>query len=147
MPNVLIVHKKWLYLVAGIAWTMVGVMLCSRAIIWIDQFNSFIEIIIEANGMILATIGYIFVFSKIVKRNIKRIQTLPRQVSVFAFTPLRGYIMIGAMISLGILLRSLPFPKYYLSIPYTAMGGALLIGSMQFYWQYSLTFNSSKRKK
>ncbi len=147
MLNVLHVPRKWLFLLAGITWTFVGIMLCSRAILWAEQMTVTYVIVLEMIGITLASLGYFFGFARIVKRNITRIHSLPTKANVFAFTPLRGYIMIGIMISMGILLRSLPFPKYYLSIPYTAMGGALLMGSVQFYWQYSLALSTSQRNQ
>jgi hypothetical protein len=44
--------------------------------------------------------------------------------------------MIALMMTIGITLRSASIPKYYLSIPYTAMGGILLIGSLKFYRRF-----------
>jgi hypothetical protein len=37
------------------------------------------------------------------------------------------------MMGVGIALRNMPFPRYLLSGPYTAMGGMLLTGSFGFY--------------
>jgi len=132
------VPRRWLFLVAGIVWTGVGLMLCTRALIWLSQFDVQVEMLIEGGSLLLAIAAYYFGFSKIVQRNMARLHTLPEQVSIFAFTALRGYIMIILMITLGITLRSSPIPKYYLAVPYTIMGGALLLGSLQFYRQFSM---------
>jgi hypothetical protein len=81
----------------------------------------------------LAAAGYIFLFVKVVQRNLDRISHLPERACLFAFTAWHGYIMIGFMMTLGITLRNTSVPKYFLSIPYTAMGGILVIGSLRFY--------------
>jgi hypothetical protein len=119
-------------------------MLCARAVGWLSEFGYSIEVEVEAAGVLVAVICYMYGFSKIVKRNIARIHSLPERVSIFAFTAVRGYIMIVLMVSFGIILRTSMEHKYYLSVPYTAMGGALLIGSFQFYRQYFLTTRQEK---
>jgi len=75
MVNVLKIQRKGLFLIAGIVWTMVGLMLCSRAIIWATEVSFSTELLLEGIGILFATVGYTFGFSKIVKRNIKRIQS------------------------------------------------------------------------
>ena len=86
-----------------------------------------------AVSVVLAGAAYFFGFSKIVRRNIDRIMGMPARASVLAFTPLRGYLMIGMMMAIGITLRNSSLPKYYLIVPYYAMGGVLLVGSTRFY--------------
>ena len=49
-------------------------------------------------------------------------------------------VMIALMMTIGITLRNSSIPKYYLTIPYFAMGAILLIGSVQFYRQFILLF-------
>ena len=61
---------------------------------------------------------------------------MPERANIFAFTAVRGYVMIALMMTLGITLRNSSIPKYFLTIPYFAMGGILLIGSVQFYRQF-----------
>jgi hypothetical protein len=87
----------------------------------------------ELAGIVLAAIGYFYLFFRVVQYNIKRIHALPVRACVFAFTAWRGYLMIGLMVTLGLTLRGSTIPKYYLSIPYTAMGVMLLIGSTRLF--------------
>jgi hypothetical protein len=72
----------------------------------------------------------------VVQKNLDRIERLPERACLFAFTAWHGYIMIALMIMIGFTLRNSAIPMYYLSIPYTAMGGTLLIGSLRFYRQF-----------
>jgi len=84
-------------------------------------------------------------FQNLYEKNISRISQLTEKASAFAFTPLRGYVMIALMITIGITLRNSSFPKYYLAIPYTAMGGCLLFGSVKFFREF-FSFRSQENK-
>jgi len=127
------VPRRWLLVIAGFVWTIVGCMLCFRAVGWYGLFPLIPEFASAVFGCALAIAGYRLGFSKVAQKNIKRIHNLPERVCVFAFTAWKGYIMIGLMISIGITLRNSAIPKVYLAIPYTAMGGMLMLGSIQFY--------------
>jgi hypothetical protein len=130
------VPRRYLFAVAGVLWTAAGVLLCVRAEIWLEAFPIGTEFAIEAISVGLAVIGYIFLFMKVVERNIDRIGRLPERACLFAFTAWHGYLMIAFMMTLGITLRNSSLPKYFLSIPYTAMGGILLVGSLRFYRRF-----------
>ncbi len=130
------VPRHWLFLFAGLIWAAVGLLLCLRALVWIAPFSLTTGFILEGMGVLLAAAGYIYGFSKIAKKNIARIQSLPERVCAFAFTAWKGYVMIGLMVTIGITLRNSAIPKEYLVIPYTAMGGMLLTGSRRFFAQF-----------
>jgi hypothetical protein len=130
------VPRHWLFAIAGILWTTVGLLLCARAVTWLIPSALIIDFVAEIAGILIASFGYLYVFSKVVKKNILRIQTLPDRPCVFAFTAWYGYLMIGSMMTFGILLRDSTIPKFYLVIPYTTMGLMLLIGSVQFYRRF-----------
>ena len=127
------VPRRYLYFLAGVLWTLAGMLLCIRALVWIDDFTFGAEITLESISLVLSVVAYLVVFSRLVRKNLDRIAALPARVCLFAFTPWRGYLMIVLMISIGLTLRNSAIPKLYLSIPYTAMGGTLLIGSIRFY--------------
>lgn len=130
------VPKRWLFAIVAVIWTGVGVLLCGRAILWIEPMSIGREILAEAGGLLIAIPGYSYLFTKIVQKNIDRIHRLPDPACAFAFAAWRGYFMIGLMVTLGIALRNSTIPKFYLAFPYTAMGGMLLIGSVNFYGQF-----------
>jgi len=73
--------------------------------------------------------GYRFGFRQIVRKNVDRIRSMEATVKAWEFTSLRGYAIIIGMITMGVLLRNSEIPKEYLSLPYAAMGGMLLVGS------------------
>lgn len=130
------VPRHWLFVIAGCAWAMAGIVLCLRAYLWFSAFQANAEVIWAGIGIVLAVAFYIFLFSIVVRKNIARICTLPDHPCAFAFTAWRGYIIIGVMMTIGITLRNSSLPKEFLAPPYTAMGGALLFGSYKFFSQF-----------
>ena len=130
------VPRHWLFAIAGLAWTAVGILLCARSISWAYASPLDAGLGLEAAGIVIALVGYAFGFTRIVKRNIGRIHGLPDTVCAFAFTAWRSYVLIGLMVMIGIALRNSTIPKVYLVVPYTAMGGMLVIGSVRFYRQF-----------
>jgi hypothetical protein len=131
------VPRYYLFGLAGAFWTFAGLMLCARAILWLDSFSLSTELALEASSIAIAILGYLFLFVKVVQKNIDRIGQLPDQACVFAFTAWQGYIMIALMITIGITLRNTSIPKYFLAVPYTAMGAILLIGSVKFFRHFA----------
>jgi len=130
------VPRRYLFAIAGVLWTVAGVMLCIRGEVWLEAFPLGTEFAMEAIGIGCAVVGYFFLFVNVVQKNIDRIARLPERACLFAFTAWHGYIMIALMILIGFTLRNSSIPMYYLSIPYTTMGGTLLIGSLRFYRRF-----------
>ena len=131
-----VVSRRWLFLLAGVMWTGVGVMLLTRAWVWLSALSLGWEI-----GLILisASIAFLFyrvMFTKTVAKNIRRLCNLPDPVSLFAFNSPKGYILIVFMIGLGIALRRSGLDTRILSLIYASMGGALLLASLHFYHQF-----------
>jgi hypothetical protein len=130
------VPRHYLYAIAGLLWTLAGGLLCVRGAIWLEDFQLSVIASVEAAAIAIAAAGYVFLFSGVVRKNIARIGRLPERACVFAFTAPRGYIMIAVMMTAGISLRTSSIPHYYLSLPYSAMGGVLLTGSVGFYREF-----------
>lgn len=133
------ISRRWLLIIAGGIWSGVGLLLCTRAYIWFSVFGLVKAIPHESVAVILAAAGYSTGFSRIARRNIRRIGDLPAKACLFAFTAWRGYLIIGSMVTLGILLRNSSFPKQYLAVLYGAMGGSLILSSFLFYLEFSRT--------
>ena len=138
------VPRYYLFGLAGAFWTFAGLVLCARAILWLNVFPLSIEIALETTSIAVAIIGYLFLFVKVVQKNIDRIGQLPENACVFAFTDWQGYVMIALMITVGITLRNTSIPKYFLAVPYTAMGAILLIGSAKFFRRFATSIAHRK---
>ena len=128
--------RRYLFAIAGALWTIAGGLLCLRAELWLQTFSLGTAVVVVSLSLSLAIAGYFLVFFKVVEKSIDRISRLPDRPCLFAFTAWHGYLMIAFMMTLGITLRNTAIPKYFLSIPYSAMGGILLIGSARFYRRF-----------
>jgi hypothetical protein len=127
------VRRPYLFGLAGILWTVAGGILCVRGAMWLQTLPDEAAAALIGGSVLIGGAGYFFGFSKIVRKNIARIMNMPEQANLFAFTAARGYLLIGLMMTFGITLRRSSLPKYYLIVPYCAMGGMLLAGSIRFY--------------
>lgn len=144
------VRKVWLQLSAGLVWFGVGVMLISFASRWLIPVAFSTTLILVTVGLLLATGIYFFGFSKLAKKNIKRISGLEgEKVCLFAFQAWTSYPLVLFMIFLGIYLRTYsPFPKPLLAILYLGIGGGLLSASLHYfaYFVQELSLRFAKEK-
>lgn len=126
--------RSTLIVTAGIVWIMAGVMLISRAVIWLSEIETNVYLIV---GLALI-IGYLknrFMFSKIINKNLERIKSLAphkEKICIFAFQAIQSYIMVLGMISLGHILRLTPIPRDILSVVYLAIGTALFLSGVKY---------------
>jgi hypothetical protein len=127
------VSKQWLFALAGFMWSTVGLMLCRQAYGWLAEISLEAGVILGALGMGMAMVAYGLGFSKVAQKNIQRLDQVPPKVCIFAFQAWRGYITVGFMIGLGIVMRNSPVPKPYLAILYLTIGGALVFASFHYY--------------
>lgn len=127
-----IVTKKWLFVISGIVWTMVGIILIRLALTWLVPLDSNKAIFYGILGIILALITRIMfvIFSN---KNVKRLYELPEKISIFAFQEIKSYVLVVFMIALGITLRHSIFPKELLAIGYIGIGGGLSLASYNYY--------------
>jgi len=127
------VQKFWLMTIAGLMWSIVGLMLCWFAVMWLiaSDWPSIIGYGLAGSG--LAVLANYLAFSKIAGRNIDRLNQMPAKVCIFAFQAWKSYLIIALMIILGSVMRHSPVPKQYLSVIYIAVGGALFMASLQYY--------------
>ena len=127
------VSKYWLIALAGLIWSMVGIMLCRLAYIWLSSVNWTLGLPLGLMGIISALAVYGFGFSKIALKNIDRLCLLPDKSCIFAFQAWKSYLIIILMITLGMVLRNSPIPRHFLAVIYAAIGGALFVSSFHFY--------------
>ena len=127
------VTKSWLIALAGLMSTGVGVMLCRLAYVWLAVVQRGMATQFALLGGVMAVMAYYFGFSRIARKNIKRLGLLTEKTCVFAFQTWKGYLIIGLMITLGTVLRNSAIPKQYLAIVYTIIGGAIFLSSFHYY--------------
>lgn len=138
------VRKVWLHFFAGTVWFGVGLMLIGFASRWLKPVVFFTMFLLVTAGLLLATGIYFFGFSKLAKKNIKRISGLKgEKVCLFAFQGWTSYPLVLFMIFLGIYLRTYSsFPKPLLAILYLGIGGGLLSASLNYFAHIARTLHS-----
>jgi len=129
------VNKNLLYLVAGLMWSAVGVMLCWLAYGWLKPVPLENALLFATGGTLLAFAIFYFGFKNLANKNIRRIEAYTQdRVCLFAFQQWTSYPLVIVMISLGIFLRVYsPIPKPYLAIMYIGIGGSLFLASLLYY--------------
>lgn len=131
------VKKIWLQLAAGLMWSAVGVMLVIFASRWLHHLVWWQLALVIFSGLALAAAIYFFGFSKLARKNIRRINAMAgERVCLFAFQGWTSYPLVAFMIFLGIYLRLYsPVPKPLLAVLYLAIGISLFSSSMWYYLQ------------
>jgi len=128
-------NRRVLVLLAGIIWSVVGLVLMSVATGWLlsSQRDIILPLLV---GIAVGLVVHRFGFSKMVSVNLVRIyEQAPGKdkVCAFAFQNKRSYLTIVIMILLGYTLRHPPIVKIYLAPVYLAIGFGLFISSLQYY--------------
>ena len=123
------IRRDFLFLITSLLWGAVGALLIWRAFGWMSRESSALQAQLFLTAGLGAFAGYRFGFRQIVRKNVDRIRSMEATVKAWEFTSVRGYAIIIGMITMGVLLRNSEIPKEYLSLPYAAMGGMLLVGS------------------
>lgn len=130
------VSRRTLVRTAALLWTAAGVVLIARAVFWLPEAGYW-AILIAAVTIGVGLLKGWLVFSRIARKNIKRIAELAPhkdKICIFAFQAMQSYLIVVAMIVLGILLRLSPLPRIWLAAIYFAIGTALIVSSLV-YWK------------
>ncbi|MEA3288162.1 MAG: hypothetical protein U9Q77_12415 [Candidatus Marinimicrobia bacterium] len=134
MKSILSVPKKYLLLVSGIMWSGVGLMLISLATRWLQDLHYEPHWLIIVAGIIPGIMVALFGFTRIVSKNIQRIDEMEAQASVFAFQAWHSYVLIIIMMSMGIYVRQSGLIPMILKTPgYYTIGTALSLSSLRYY--------------
>ncbi len=144
--GLLAVSKRVLLLVAGLVWGFAGlrVFTIGRGDVLLNKGNIFISIVFSI------TIFYIFfnfIFKKILIKHTKRIinSKLEKQF-IFSFFDVKGYIVMGCMMTFGIVIRNLGvLNPTLLGNFYMGLGAALFLAGLTFLIS-SIKFEETKAK-
>ena len=128
--------RKILVLLAGLVWTAVGLMLMLMAAGWFVN-SAGNRLFWLALGLTGAGLIYWRGFAGLANANLTRIYAqapTKERVCLFAFQNTRSYLIIPVMILMGYTLRHLPVRKIYIAPVYLAIGLALLLASLKYYY-------------
>lgn len=128
-------RKIWLYVLAGMIWSGIGIMLMYRASKWLVSVDLMVISGVIVIGVILALLIHRYGFSRFAIRNIERIHGMADQKPcLFAFQGWTSYPLVAVMISMGIFLREYSHISKILLAPlYIAIGGGLFFSSFHYY--------------
>jgi len=140
------IPKRYLLFVAAIIWTIAGVILLFKGFIYFRQCKEYIIIKVFIS-CVVGTLFYLFLFSKISSKHIKRIfQHKSEKPCVFAFFNIKSYILMSVMITGGIMIKKYEvLSPEYLPVLYVSMGIPLFISSLRFYY-YGFYYTKFKTK-
>lgn len=125
-------NKRFLYLIAAIIWGFPGIMITIKGIrAYTTMPNNEIWWLLLITAGVLAS--FIVMFRRIVDRYCALIDAEPEKTTILHTFPLRGWILIVCMMSLGIALKFMPFiPAEFTASFYSGLGPALVIASVRF---------------
>lgn len=127
------VNRKYLYIVAVLIWGIPGIKITQQGI---DAYARLLEsdrIFLIIAGTLLVFFSFFFMFRRIVDRYSLHISSLPYKTWVWHVFPLRGWLMLLIMMSLGIVLNHIPnIPIIFIALFYSGLGPMLLISAVRF---------------
>ncbi len=130
--------NRGLIILAGVIWFGVGIMLNAFAIRWFGQLTRAEIIWAISLGIIIGVLKVIFIFKKLIDKNILRIKKINGKAPWWKFQRPGAYYLIFGMMALGIFLRTTGIvAKKYLAPVYIGVGLALALGSI-FYFKAAL---------
>lgn len=123
---------KHLYVVAAIIWGIPGIIITLKGIdAYRMQPSENIWWLLLITAAVLT--GFFLMFRRIVDRYCGRIAALPDKVKIWQTFPVRGWVLLVFMMSLGIALKHIPgIPSAFTASFYTGLGPMLLLGSGRF---------------
>lgn len=144
--GLLAVSKRTLLLVAGLVWGFAGlrVFTLGGGDVSLHQGNIVISIVFSIS---IFYIFFNFIFKKMFAKHAKRIinSKLQKQC-IFSFFDIKGYIIMGCMMTFGIVIRNLGvLNPTFLGNFYMGLGAALFLAGLTFLIS-SIKFEKTKVK-
>ena len=139
--GILAVSKRTLLLVAGLVWGIAGFRVFTLGEGDVSSYNGSV-IISTAISFIIFFIFFNFIFKKMSVKHTKRIvNSKLRKQCVFSFFDVKGYIIMGCMMTFGIIVRSSGiFNPFYIGL-----GAALFLAGILFIINF-IKFEDTKIK-
>lgn len=131
------VKKNILYLLAGLFWLIAGVNVVRIGLDVMHDPESRLFVFLTL-VLIIFFLFFQFIFARIVKENVSRIEQLDDdQVPFWQFMDKKGYIIMTFMITLGVTVRYLNLlPDFFISFFYIGLGGALTLTAFKYIPHY-----------
>jgi len=120
-------------LLTAILWSVVGLLLLTKAFYRIVQVPEY-QVVIIMTGFILGTFKSIFILDRSAKKSIERILDFKDGTCLGAVYSYKIWMLVVCMMGMGIFLRNSSLPLSLLCFIYVMIGWALLFSS-RLAWQ------------
>lgn len=124
-------NKRGLITLSGLLWAIAGFNILRKGIpAMIDDHRILIIL-----GALLVGTGFLFMFNKVSRKYTDRIIGLEGEhFPFYRFMSLKGYLLIGFMMTLGITAAHIPgMPQAFFAFFYTGLGTGLSYGAIRFF--------------
>ena len=121
---------KSLAFIAGIIWLIAGFNVCRIGVVsWTHIDNTSVLMIM---GCMVTMFLFSNMFVKMLFKNVRRIRNIDADKrKVWHIMPVKSYVIMAFMITLGILLRSCPaIPPSFIASFYVGLGASLMIAGL-----------------
>ena len=124
--------RKTLFITASLIWAIPGIIITIKGIINYTKQNPEQLWWLIPSTLAVMTFFYL-IFNKITKKYIKRIENLQPPFTLWQTFPLKGWIILLIMMSLGMSLRLIPnLPSQFIAFFYLGLGPMLIIYAIKF---------------
>lgn len=113
-------------LVAASLWTVVGLSLMSRGVVWL---NSIGQLWIILPALIIGTVKSLFMLDRSAKKSINRIIATRDGRCIGGVYSIKTWLLVLLMMTAGCLMRNSSLPKEFLGLFYVSIGWGLLFSS------------------
>lgn len=138
------VSRRTLLLIAGLVWIIAGANILRIGIItWVDDQREWLFKTGEA--IVVFLLFFSLIFRRLYNKHTERIGQKADRNCPFSFFDVKGWLIMGFMITLGILVRKLHLlPTSFIAVFYTGLSSALILTGILFLVQWQKTNNSRR---
>lgn len=124
------VGKRWLFLTSALLWGFASSRILPKGVSSVIADHRLWVVM----AMLLVFVGFFMMFMKVSGKYSRRIAGLDgEKFPLYRFMSLKGYLIIGFMMSLGITLGLIPgVPTWVFAVIYPGLGLGLFSGAMKF---------------
>lgn len=125
------VSKRGLLILSGLLWSIAGFNVLRKGLSTLVLDHRWWIVLLA----ILIGVGFLLMFRDVVRKYTLRIRTLEgEQFPFYRFMSLKGYLLIGFMMTLGITMGLIPgMPTSFFASFYTGLGTGLSYGALRFF--------------
>lgn len=133
------VSRRTLLLIAGLVWIIAGANILRIGIItWVDDQREWLFKTGEA--IVVFLLFFSLIFRRLYNKHTERIGQKADRNCPFSFFDVKGWLIMGFMITLGILVRKLHLlPTSFIAGFYTGLSSALILTGILFLVQWQKT--------